>query len=86
MKMSKELEEMEKNSPCYCGEITYESKDGNVHSDFHCGCGEEEDGEVTERYRKYLHDSLDEWLNKSKGTGAFWVGDASYFHSWERPW
>jgi hypothetical protein len=33
-------------------------------------------------YRKFLHDCLDEWINKSKGTGAFWLGDPKYFETW----
>ena len=47
----------------------------SVQSDIHWEGG----SGVTEDYRKLLHDSLDEWLNKSNGTGAFWIGDPDYF-------
>lgn len=65
----------------FCGEIIYFSVPGNVHSDI---CKHFE-GEITNNYRNFLHNCLDEWLNKSNGTGAFWVGDPEYFASWERP-
>lgn len=28
---------------------------------------------ISEEYRKFLHDNLDEWLNNSKGTGIFYI-------------
>ena len=28
---------------------------------------------LTEEYRKFLHDVLDEWLNNSNGTGIFYI-------------
>lgn len=71
----------------FCGEITYETSEGNVHSDicFNCGPvehGASKDAELTEKYRKFVHDCLDEWLDKSNGTGGFWLGDPSYFVGW----
>ena len=64
------------------GEVTYEREDGSVLSDICNGCGSDEAVELTEEKRKFLHDCLDEWLNKSNGTGAFWVGDEDYFFNW----
>lgn len=66
-----------------CGEITYDTENGGVHSDICYNCNPQtEDNEMTEDYREYLHKSLDEWLNKSNGTGVFWVGDPNYFDDW----
>lgn len=62
----------------FCGEIQYETKNGNVHSDI---CWHS-DAEPYENYRNFLHNCLDEWLNKSNGTGAFWIGDYTYFWNW----
>jgi hypothetical protein len=60
----------------FCGEIQYETNDGGVHSDICYNCNPSNDDRVlTKSYREYLHESLDEWLNKSSGTGYFWVGD-----------
>lgn len=63
----------------FCGEIQYETPEGNVHSDI---C-KHNDGPITDNYRKFLHDCLNEWLDKSGGTGAFWIGDPQYFANWE---
>lgn len=65
----------------FCGEIIYETDNGNVQSDicFHSAYFDE----PTDDYREFLHKCLDEWLNKSQGTGAFWIGDPEYFKSWE---
>jgi hypothetical protein len=59
----------------FCGEIAYFPKDTSVHSDI---C-KHNDGPITDTYRKFLHDCLDEWLTNASGTGAFWVGDPKYF-------
>lgn len=56
-----------------CGEIEYETADGGVHSDIcivHNG-----DYRVAPETRQFLHACLDEWLDNSRGTGMFWVGD-----------
>lgn len=53
-------------------EIQYETEDGNVHSDL---CAEGEAPENNMKWRKLLHDCLDEWLYTSNGTGIFYVGD-----------
>jgi hypothetical protein len=59
-----------------CAEIQYSSKDGNVHSDLCCE-GDNPKFQMLQcpEYRKMLHAALDEWLNKSNGTGYFYVGD-----------
>jgi hypothetical protein len=71
------------------GEIFYDrgfDDNGNpvegfwIHSDLY----KASDKELTEDFRQFLHDCLDEWLNKSKGTGAFWVGDPDYFSNWDK--
>lgn len=68
----------------FCGEIQYETKEGNVHSDICFNCNpSNDDRQITPDYREFLHKCLDEWLNKSGGTGAFWVGDPEYFESWQ---
>lgn len=69
----------------FCGEITYDrgynekgeaETDFWIHSDICFECDPElEDSPLTEDHRKFLHDCLDEWLNKSNGTGIFWVGN-----------
>lgn len=68
----------------FCAEIIYEDTEkGNVQSDICWNCSPRtEDKAITEEYRQLLHDCLDEWLNKSNGTGAFWVGDPLYFSNW----
>jgi hypothetical protein len=69
----------------FCGEIIYETKDGNVHSDICFNCNPSNDSRaLTVDYRKFIHACLDEWLNQSNGTGAFWVGNPDYFNSWEK--
>lgn len=62
----------------FCGEIQYETPEGNVHSDI---CWHDP-AQPHANYREFLHKCLDEWLNKAGGTGAFWVGDPDYFRSW----
>ncbi len=68
----------------FCAEIAYESAGGGVHSDLCWRCGPTaEPAAVSDEYRQLLHDCLDEWLNRSDGSGAFWVGDPEYFASAE---
>lgn len=43
-------------------EVQYTGPDGNVHSDLSLD-------------KEMLHAALDEWLEKSKGTGFFYIGD-----------
>lgn len=64
----------------FCGEIQYgDESTGWVHSDICFNCGPRaEDEELGPEVRKILHEALDEWLDKSKGSGAFWVGDQNY--------
>ena len=69
----------------FCGEIQYKTTNGNVHSDICYQCGPhlvDYENNVNDEYRQFLHNCLDEWLNKSNGTGAFWVGDPTYFNDW----
>jgi len=56
-----------------CAEIQYASKFGLVHSDI-CATMQE-DGSFTEKARAFLHANLDEWLDKSGGTGFFYIGN-----------
>jgi hypothetical protein len=71
----------------FCGEIAYDRENGAVHSDicFNNSHLHDEEASVGEQpnkqMREFLHNCLDEWLERSNGTGAFWVGDPSYFHS-----
>lgn len=81
----------------FSGEIQYDAPDGSgVHSDIgwnssgdKCFCNaphysmcECNDTPVTDEHRAFLHQCLDEWLNKSNNTGAFWIGDPAYFVGW----
>ena len=66
------------------GEIQYETNNGNVHSDICFNCNPDtKDKPMSKEYIIFLHDCLDEWIYKSKGTGAFWIGDPEYFKTWE---
>lgn len=76
----------------FCAEIQYDrgyDDEGNpvvgywVHSDVCWKCGPDSEGApLTPEYRATLHTLLDEWLDNSAGTGAFWVGDPEYFAGW----
>jgi len=59
-------------------EIEYTDKDGdNIYCDIsppNGSSGNFDDGD----YRKFLHDSLDEWLNESSGTGQFYLKQEGY--------
>ena len=56
-----------------CAEIMYEGSEGLVHSDV-CMI-HDRPYSVLPSYRDFLHKCLDEWLDNSKGTGMFWIGD-----------
>lgn len=56
--------------PHICAEIQYDSEIGTVHSNL---CGDDTNDK---EWGKLLHEALDEWLNKSNGTGHFVVGPA----------
>ena len=60
-------------------EIEYINDTQNVHSDI-CPPGHHSDGLKDEKYRKFLHLALDEWLNNSNGTGQFYIQQ----EGWER--
>ena len=67
----------------FCGEIQYETDKGNVHSDICFDCNPNTENKmITLEHRQMLHECLDEWLNKSGGTGGFWIGDPKYFIGW----
>ena len=58
-------------------EIEYQREDEErgykhwVHSDI---CPPNCDlNNLSDEYRQYLHDNLDEWLNESRGTGIFYI-------------
>jgi hypothetical protein len=49
------------------GEIEY----ADVHSDI---CPPDHDfDKIDKDYREFLHECLDEWLDKSNGTGQFYI-------------
>ncbi len=59
------------NKPLVCGEIEYVRQDGcSIHSDL---CSPNVNIEELKKNRQFLHDCLDEWLNKSNGTGCFYL-------------
>ena len=65
-------------------EIEYVREEDNikVHSDI-CPPKCDPKGLSDPTYRQYLHDCLDEWLDKSRGTCGFYIKDASYhFDFW----
>jgi hypothetical protein len=68
------------------GEISYLQNvigEESVHSDvcFNCNPNNNEVN-FTQEDRDFYHSLLDEWLNNSNGTGAFWIGDLDYFENW----
>ena len=58
-------------------EILYRPKTGiNIHSDT---CPKNCDFDnIDKDYRKYVHDLLDEWLDKSNGTGIFYIRESGF--------
>ena len=64
-------------------EIEYISEDGTetIHSDIGPDSGDLNAAQtVSPDFRQYLHDNLDEWLDKSDGTGIFYItGDPEQF-------
>lgn len=58
-------------------EVEYEGYDRrSIHSDI-CPPECHPDGLKDPQYRAFLHANLDEWLDRSGGTGMFWIGDGS---------
>jgi len=57
-------------------EIEYIGEEIPIHSDI-CPpkCSFEN---IDDEYRKFLHASLDEWLDKSNGTGAFYIKNDTF--------
>ena len=66
----------EDNNVDVCGEIQYETEEGMIHSDI-CMIHDRK-YVVDQDYREFLHSCLDEWLDKSNGTGMFWIGDPKF--------
>ena len=74
--------------PSVCGElqyIGYRKEDGQeigwVHSDV---CPKDHSPKNFDKdYRKLLHTCLDEWFDKSEGTGHFYVGDSKTIYQFE---
>jgi len=63
-------------------EIEYINEDlETIHSDIGPGGGDLNAAlTVSPDFRQYLHDNLDEWLDKSDGTGIFYItGDPEQF-------
>lgn len=62
-------------------EIEYVRENGeNVHSDI---CPPEcKFSNITKEYREFLHTCLDEWLDKSNGTGIFYIRQEDYEIDW----
>lgn len=59
-----------------CAEYMYTREDGQtLHSDV-CPPGHDSRN-MGEEYRDFLHGCLDEWLDKSGGSGHFVIGQAS---------
>ena len=70
--------EMEKE-PYIISEVEYtDSEKGSIHSDLDC------DMEIfkTQKYKELVHKYLDEWLNKSNGTGGFYIRNSN--HTFEK--
>jgi len=53
-------------------EYIHPTEGHSVHSDI-CPPDCDSEGLSDLEYRKFLHDCLDEWLDKSKGTGIFYI-------------
>lgn len=61
-------------------EIEYEKKDGTgIHSDT-CPKGCLFKNVTNKKWRKFIHDVLDEWLDESNGTGIFYIKQEGYNH------
>jgi len=59
---------------CIPAEIQYETPEGLVHSDICFSVGAAVPLAEAINYRNFLHDVLDEWLDKSNGSGFFYIG------------
>lgn len=64
----------------WCGEITYMTEDGPIHSDI---CHHDDGNPISDEDRQFIHDCLDEWLNKSNGTGNFVLNMASVLEGYK---
>lgn len=63
----------------FCAEIQYETDEGMIHSDICYGCEDGNPRIMSDESRQFYHDCLDEWLNNSGGTGAFYLGSVWNF-------
>lgn len=59
------------NMKKWCGEIAYMTPEGPLQSDL---CHHKDGEQVSDDLRALLHKCLDEWLDKSDGTGNFVLG------------
>lgn len=65
-------------------EVEYTTDEGNVHSDI-CppGCDFDRVDEVFnpdtgQTYRQFLHENLDEWLDRNNGTKGFYIKEEGH--------
>ena len=57
-------------------QIEYKGEPYNIHSDI---CPPKCTHDLMDKeYKAFLHESLDEWLENSNGTGAFWIAEEDY--------
>lgn len=57
-------------------EIEYVQENGlSIHSDI---CPPDCKFNINNEYREFLHNCLDEWLDKSNGTGGFYIKEEKY--------
>jgi hypothetical protein len=67
-----------------CAAIEYASSEEVMGSDVHsdvCPPGCDPANMAGERWRERIHQALDEWLNKSNGTGHFIIGGPDFWRS-----
>ena len=68
-----------KQNPTVVGEIEYEKDNLSfVHSDINPPNYDPTLMKDKKSYRELLHACLDEWLDNSRGTGAFYIGDIRF--------
>ena len=60
-----------------CGAIEYDRDNMSIGSDI-CIEYDDDTSRVSDEYRQFLHDTLDEFLNQPpavQSDGCFWIGD-----------
>ena len=61
-----------------CGAIEYDRDNMSIGSDM-CIEYDDDTSRVSDEYRQFLHDALDEFLNQPpsvQSDGCFWIGDS----------